>query len=392
MKIYLVTREDIFAGMAAARRVRCYAKALMAKNIDLEVVLIKLPQNSIAEREGIYEGIHYRVCGRKISTNRRNLYRYYGYYESDKEMLSYLRKVLKPHDVIFEYGSTVIHTFLLINLAHQKGASYVRDLVEYPYGTKRDTFLSNLFRNILLKFQFPRYDGVIAISETLYELTKANASPACKVIKVPILVEYETFNLEDKSSSSEKKYIFHSGTLYEQKDGFVSMIKAFADANISPSWVFVSTGNKLNSPHAAEIDKIIEDKDLSGRVEFTGYLTNDELKEKLQSASLVIINKFENQQNKYCFSTKLAEYMAAGKAVILTDVGEAKYWLKDGKDSLIITPSHDALKEAIEKMTSDNSLRMRLGAEARETCKSSFDYTVWQDPLQNFFKEVSSHQ
>lgn len=64
---------------------------------------------------------------------------------------------------------------------------------------------------------------------------------------------------------------------------------------------------------------------------FTGYLSHEDLKDYLSKASMVIINKYRNQQNEHCFSTKLGEYLAAAKPVIITNVGEAMNWLENGR-------------------------------------------------------------
>lgn len=50
------------------------------------------------------------------------------------------------------------------------------------------------------------------------------------------------------------------------------------------------------------------------------------LMEYTKGASLFIIYKNENIQNKYCFATKLGEYLLSGNPVITTDVGEAMYF------------------------------------------------------------------
>ena len=50
----------------------------------------------------------------------------------------------------------------------------------------------------------------------------------------------------------------------------------------------------------------------------------------------MIINKRPNLQNRYCFATKLGEYLLTGKPVIISDVGEAKNYLKDGESAYIV--------------------------------------------------------
>ena len=109
----------------------------------------------------------------------------------------------------------------------------------------------------------------------------------------------------------------------------------------------------------------------------------------MQKASVVILNKYQNQQNTYCFSTKLAEYLAAGKTVIITRVGEAMNWLTDGKDSYIIEPQNqDILVNAILTVCNDINLQRLLGENARQTCRDFFDYRMWSRRLSEFLQDL----
>lgn len=393
MNVYIVTRENILGGKAGASRVRCYAKALLSQNITCTVLLIKQSKGNGIQKSGIHEEIPYEAMGTEITTNRYSYRRYISYLRDDIALIRYLSGKLEPGDVIFEYGTTVFHTFFLIAIAHRRNAMFVRDLCEYPFGTQKEDFMSWLQRYIVLKFQFPIYDGVVAISDSLTDLAKTYCPSNCIIVKVPILVEFDNYNLADKSDSSDIPYIFHSGTLYEQKDGFVGMIDAFGKACEDPNfrYNFVSTGNILNSPHANEIEKLLNKYGIQKRVFFTGYLTQSDLCEYLQGASMVIINKYNNQQNKYCFSTKLAEYLAAGKPLIITKVGEAMNWLTNMKDAIIINPNDKKqLVSAILNISMDTELRHKLSVNARKTCRQSFDIMRWSLFLKEFFLNVSN--
>lgn len=393
MNIYIVTRENLIGGKAGASRVRCYAKAIISGGICCKVLLIKQSRGNGVLPIGEFENIPYLSMGTEISTKKTDITRYISYLKDDFSLCKYLEKNLKSGDVVFEYGATIFHTFLLINIAHKKGAKFVRDLCEYPFGTQKESIFAKTQRWILLNYQFKRYDGVVSISDSLFSLAKKYCSKSCQIIKVPILVEYKKYSLEDLRHKADAPYIFHSGTLYEQKDGFVSMIDAFGKAcqNEEFKMNFVTTGNLRNSPHATAIDELIHKYKIEDRVLFTGYLSSHDLCVHLQKASVVIINKYENQQNTFCFSTKLAEYLAAGKSVIITRVGEAMNWLTNGTDSYIIEPNDkEVLVNAILEVCNNNKLQSILGKNARQTCKDSFDYKIWSKPLCDFFQNLYS--
>ena len=123
---------------------------------------------------------------------------------------------------------------------------------------------------------------------------------------------------------------------------------------------------------------------------FTGYISDEELKENLSKASLVIINKYPNQQNTYCFSTKLGEYLAAGKPVIITNVGEAMNWLKDGESAYIVEPNDtDSLAKAIVDAFNNSEKRKMIGINGQKICKECFDYRNYGAKLQHFFNSIT---
>jgi glycosyltransferase involved in cell wall biosynthesis len=72
-------------------------------------------------------------------------------------------------------------------------------------------------------------------------------------------------------------------------------------------------------------------------------------------------------------SNSLLEYMAAGRAIVATNVGAAAELIEDGVHGLLVPPS-DARKlaEAIEKLLSDRELARRLGAEAQRRVRQHY--------------------
>ena len=379
MTIYIVTREAFPYGMAAVKRIICMSKAIIESGYKCKVLIFRPNSyDSTFPAEGVWEGIPYLFVGgsslRKSSYVRAKIQAMAHSYS----LLVYLKNNLKAGDVVYGYLSTA-NRFRkrIIDIVHNRESYYVSELCEFPYGTGEETKKIQKEREYELQKLFPQYDGVIAISEALKDLAYQYCSPQCCIVKIPILVEYEKYNLPDTSNTSNIPYIFHSGTLYEQKDGILGMIKAFgkAQAQMKTPIRFLLTGKLESSPHKQEIENLIEKYKISDSIMFTGYLSNEELRNKLSAASLVIINKYPNQQNTYCFSTKLGEYMAAGKAIIITRVGEAINWLEDGVDSCVVTPGdNDQLAESIVKLLSSKDIRRRLGIAAQEKCYNAFDY------------------
>ena len=385
-------------GMAPIKRKLCLAKALLMAGIDCRVLVFAGHNNSLRNEKNhsnddSFEGVPFTIIGK--DTNGET-----GFVSKVKaicsffELLIFLKRELMPDDVVYTYVHdkfTLWYMNQVIRVVHSKRAKYVRELCELPFGKGNETKVAVVNRRRILEQQFKKYDGILSISQNLTELAKQYTRTECKIFQLPILVEYEKYALEDLSDMAEVPYIFHSGSLTEQKDGILGMIEAFGIATKLLDFPirFISTGKKEDSAFSIQIDKLVKKYSLDDKLLFTGFVSDDVLKNYLQQASIVIINKYPTQQNHYCFSTKLGEYMAAGKPVIITNVGEAMNWLTDHKDALVVkSQDTKAMSNAIVELFADSNQRIRLGNNARITCQHAFDYRVYASPLKDFFSKL----
>lgn len=398
MKIYIITREPFPNGMAAVKRILCYVKGWMSKGIDCEVIVYtrterygKQPHNTLGK--GVYEGIKFRyIKGTPLRESNVFLRVLNDYYDNVR-LIKFLNKNLKHGDIVFAYDRPNLFTKRIIKTVHSKGAKYARELCELPFGTAIENESAKKRRSRFEHNIMPMVDGVIAISDALVDYAKEYCNKNCLIVKIPILVDFEKYGMRNISVKASVPYIFHCGTLNQQKDGFLDVLKAYGMAckYIPFDTKFYSTGKKEGSRHESEINDIIAEYNLDDKVVFLGYLSDKEIKEYLSKAKFVIINKLTTQQNKYCFATKLGEYMAAGKPIITTRIGEAMNWLENGKDSYIIEPDNtELLCDAIKRLFMDNDLCDRLGMHARNSCLDSFSIESNADKLENFTYSITA--
>lgn len=396
MKVYVISGEPFPNGMAATNRIKCYARAFKEGGLGCEVLITRRTEyygkpilNS--EGKGFYEGVPYRYISEATLRSKNVFIRKLNDFFDRHRTKRYLLHNLKKGDVLFLFTGTTKRNLLYINIARSKGAFCVRDLCELPYATVTETEETIRLRKESTEKQFPLFDGIISISDALFDFAKANTSSTCKHIKVPIMVEYEHYRMEDHSSEAEIPYIFHAGSLLQQKDGILGMIEAFgmAKQQLKVPIKYVLTGSIEASSHPVEIRKLIEQYHLEDSVEFVGYLFRDQVKEYLSRASLVISNRPKSQQDYYGFSTKVGEYLASGTPLITTRWGEAANWLKDGESAYIVEPENtEALANAIVRVFTNPEEAHRIGLAGQELCRRSFDYLNWSKPLVDFLNSL----
>ena len=379
--------------MAATNRIICLAKAFISAGIDCIVIIFSrtYKDNSIPG-VGVFEGIPYEYIG---SSSKRPSIKWVARLQSlwlRVALLCYLKKEIQTGDIVYDFiGNSNRLKDYIIRIVHGKGGFCVRELNEYPFGTGKETRKIVKQREYAFKHLFPRYDGIIAISDALVDVAKKYCSPQCVIQKIPILVDFEHYNIEDKSSLAPVPYIFHAGTLYEQKDGILGMIEAFGMARqrFRIPVKYILTGNIDDSPQAKDIRRLISKFNLGDSIEFVGYLHREQIKDYLSKASLVISNRPKSQQDYYGFSTKVGEYLAAGKPLITTNWGEAVNWLKDRENSYIIEPEDTkALTDMIVHVFDNQEESITIGKAGRELCYNCFDYHVWSKTLGVFLKNL----
>jgi L-malate glycosyltransferase len=98
--------------------------------------------------------------------------------------------------------------------------------------------------------------------------------------------------------------------------------------------------------------------------------------------SIVDVPDFLNRQDiailcshSESLSNSLLEYMAAGKAIVATDVGAARSLIQHGRDGLIVPPRNDlALALAIERYVVSPTLALDCGKNARYRVEKDYDW------------------
>lgn len=382
--------------MASTNRVHAYAKGLSGQRIETHVLLpISTEPHGSKQinscKEGFDEnGVHYKyMSGSSLRGNniiKRQINDQYGYGHT----LLYLLKHLKNDDQVIIYEGGWIWQLLCIFIVHLKGAKVAMELNELPYVFGQQNKKKIAKRERMLKHVFPRYDQFIVISEALQQVAQQFA-PKAKVIKVPIIVEDIIDSNKEETSPIDNPYILHTGTLTQNKDGILGLIEAFGKAcqqtDIPIQYLF--TGNLEQSPLKDYIKKLLEKYHIEDRVIFLGYLEMDELRRYQRHCSLCIINKYKTLQNKYCFSTKLGEYLAFARPVIITNAGEAMNYLEDGKNAYIVEPNDtESIANKILQILSHPNEAEKIGKAGQEVANNVFNCDIQARRLITFFQSA----
>lgn len=107
-------------------------------------------------------------------------------------------------------------------------------------------------------------------------------------------------------------------------------------------------------------------------VEIYGPLRHNEVPAFLADCDILVIPRPDNIVNRISFPSKLIEYMAMGKPVVASKIGDTDCIITDGINGLLYEPGDkNGFKKALVKLE-DMALRKQLGENAYHTIEKKF--------------------
>lgn len=349
------------ANGASANRLKAIAKGFAANGIDIHIYGIS---NAATEKSFLYDGVFFKNLS---LTNNRFIAYVTG-------MLRYPFVIRKSDYLWFES----VKKALLWDwwfLFKRKKAIVVHEKTECP-----DIFQNEFKKKIYLK-NCKKLDRIFVISTSLKEYFIDKGIDSDKIIIYPMLIDPNRF-----SDCIEKIYNFpyfaYCGYMGNNKDGLYNLIDAFElFSKCDGEHKLVLIGD-AKPDEFAKIKQYVFDKNLSDRVIFTGRISADKVPNYLSNAKALLLARPNNIQAKYGFPTKLGEYLATGKPIIVTDTSDIAKYLKDGKDAYVVEP--DNVKVFADKMlyvVQNYDEAKKVGEKGKEKIYSDFNYIVQSKEL-----------
>ena len=255
----------------------------------------------------------------------------------------------------------------------------------------RNLALTDLARSVE-RTLFASADHIIAVSQQVrsYILTVA---PHAEVTVVPNGVNMRLF--------SESEFDESAGRVHDRPPaiGFVGALKPWHGAQIlvdafarlaarfpDASLIFVGDDTGMRDL----LETQIQASGISGRVVFTGAVPHEQIPSALATLDIVCA-PYPALDNFYFSPLKVYEYMAAGRAIVASNIGQISDFLSHDKNCLLVAPGRpEALAGALEQLLTDSSLRTRLGSQARADAVKNHSWLRRMDDISHVFEAVCS--
>jgi len=395
MRLIFISREQYPHGGAASNRHMAFAKGLL--ELGHQVVFVLLERQSSYGDDFVYQDIHFKSACTQIKNSQRTL--------PSGKVFSYFRLIQNARQIIFsssekeKFDATIILSrwnkdiipFLLISRSLKMKA--VHERTEYPFIHCKKTIIGKLSLAINLNLLIPRFDGLVVINHVLekYFRKYVDASKPIKIINM--IVDPSRFKRSDHKRIFNYLYIAYCGTLNDKKDGVDILIKAYLQAlskrKIPTSIKLVLIGEYEENNFRDTLVHLIENSGYSDNIVFTGKISRDDMPGYLCHAEALLLARPSSKQAEGGFPTKLGEYLATGKPVILTNTGEVGYFLKDGINAFIAEPgSIESFASRIELVFSDYEMALEVGKNGELLVQKEFNYFQEALKLEKFIEEL----
>lgn len=247
------------------------------------------------------------------------------------------------------------------------------------------------------KFLFSNADHIITVSKQLKQYVQGVVAKA-KVSVIPNGVSLESY--------TDNKINSWRSTLSENLDedyliGFVGSIKPWHGVEIlieafselrktDKSFRLCIVGNG-DDKYENKLYKLCQALEIDDLVTFTGAVPFEEIPGILKSMD-VLVAPYPNLSNFYFSPLKIFEYMAAGKPIVASSIGQIADLLTDEKNALLVTPGKcQDLVTAINRLKEKPELAKELGDKAFAEANSKHTWHQRISEIKKIFMQVGSN-
>lgn len=304
-------------------------------------------------------------------------------------------QILIGYDVVFErnslYNSGIAMACKRLNLPYVMFFD-ADQIAELDFMGKPLTGLLRWRASNLLQYNLDVACRIICVSEqTKKHLMKTWHAPSDKIVVLPNAVDLERFkpdpNLAAQTRASlhltDQPLLVFVGSFYRWHD-IATLLKAFAiELKKHPDARLLMVGDGMDRE---AMMKLSDSLGMDGAVRFTGAVTHAEVSRYVNAADIAVVPIPTMKQEMWLSPMKLFEYMASGKAVIASAMGQVKDVLKDGENGMLVPAGDEAaLADAVDLLIENAVLRIKLGKQARETAVQNHSWESYLLRLENVF-------
>lgn len=256
-------------------------------------------------------------------------------------------------------------------LGHKKGISFYRDKIGEDYILRHG-------------------DKIIVISETMRQEFIKRGAPEEKLHLIYPNTDLEQFdksnikNVEITGINDRDFIVMYTGNFMPWQGVGILLDAIPYVVNKISNVKFVIIGGK-ESEIKEKKEKIGKYRD---KVIFLGRQPYELMPSFMAKADVLVIPRPESQVN-WTTPHKMGEYLAMGKAVVATDVGDHRRILGDNNCGIVTEPNAKGFAEGLIEVLKDEELRRIQGDNARNVAYKLFNWDRAIEKTMNIYKSLT---
>lgn len=223
-------------------------------------------------------------------------------------------------------------------------------------------------------YAWRRADRLIVVSEELQQYCVQHGVDASRIRVIPNGVDLERFAPQVDGQALRRRHGLEDSFVvgfvgsFAPWHGMATLERVMeAMGRTVPRLTFVLVGD---GPYKARLAERARRNPQFPRTVFLGQLPHAEIPQAIAAMDCCVL-PYEAQDFFYFSPLKLFEYLAMGKPVIATSLGQMRRVIHDGAQGFLVPPDDVAAWTArLRQLSGDPALRERMGCAARQTAEA----------------------
>lgn len=306
---------------------------------------------------------------------------------------NFLRTKIKQHEIDIVYFQTSAHITLLAALARVAGIPCGCDIhgliheEELYYGSiSQVRYFFDKRIDFLAASQLQFATGVCGSLKKYYQ----HVIPKFEVLSA--VADQVFFDLTGDVSENVMQWkknrvvIGYAGNAneYQGVDILIQAMKIIEKKQPSAFGLVLIVSSGLNG-----VKKLIDDAELSEQTLLLGRQPHENMPGLLRACDILTIPRRSEPITEYAFPSKIAEYAALGKALVVTEVGDMSLYIQNGVNGFIVQQNNpDKLADALLQLQNSN-IRAQLGVRLHKTALKEFHPEAFKIKFNRFFNSLT---
>jgi len=310
------------------------------------------------------------------------------------------REKIKEYNPNFIYQRFSSNTFFVCRLAKKLGIPIILEvngfgdwLSNFDIYRKNllKRFLNNIFRKKILclieNYNFKNSSMIVTVSKVIKNNLTEIGVPEEKILVIPNGVDTNKFDYRisgsDQSKRIKKKLkigkesrvVGFVGTFgpWHGIENLVSAVSKIEENNKNKDLIFLLIGSGILKRYA--VDKIGK----FNNVIFTGNIPYSKIQYYFSICDILVSpHSLQPDSKEFIGSpTKVFEYMAVGKGIVASDLGQIGEVLENNRTAVLVEPGNiEELAKGILRLVNDKKLRLRLGRNAAKEVRKKYTWYI----------------